>query len=270
MNGTLGPRDLGELIRDTFTIYGKNFWRFVAIVAIVEVPLGIVWLIITLAGMLPFILGNDNTEALIPLIPIWIILILVTVLAAIVMQGALIYAISKQHFRQPVDVGQAYRFAWRRAGSLIGAGLLVMLAVTGLAITIIGIPAAIYFGVKWAFAWQAVVLEGHDPTAALARSSALVKHNWWRAFGITLLFGMIASTISSVLAVIPILGAIAGALLSVPIAVIGITLLYYDLRVKKEGYTTDTLANELELEATSTGVVLSLSGWPPRKPSRCH
>lgn len=49
MNMTFGQWDLGDILRHTFTIYGRNLWRFVAIVAVVMVPLGI------LCGSLPLL-----------------------------------------------------------------------------------------------------------------------------------------------------------------------------------------------------------------------
>jgi hypothetical protein len=114
-----------------------------------------------------------------------------------------------------------------------------------LSITIIGIPAAIYFAVTWTFIWQAALIDGSGPRAALARSSALVRQNWWRVLGIMLVVGIIAGAISAVLGTIPVVGSTIGSILSTPIAVTGATLLYYDLRVRKEGYTLEALAEEL-------------------------
>ena len=117
--------------------------------------------------------------------------------------------------------------------------------------TVIGIPAAIYFGITWVFVWQVALLEGCGPRAALSRSSALVKESWWRVLGIMLLFGLIAGAISGVLGMIPVLGSIVGAILSALVAIIGSTVLYYDLRVRKEGYSLEVLAGELGVEISS-------------------
>ena len=37
MNRELGPRTLGDIINETFSLYGKGLWTFVAIVIIPEV-----------------------------------------------------------------------------------------------------------------------------------------------------------------------------------------------------------------------------------------
>ena len=257
MNSTFGIRNLGDILSETFRVYGRSFWRLVAIVAIVQGSLAILWFVAVLAGLLPVVIGGaafDTLEAVqalllcVPIVVMVVILTVVSFVAAILMQGALVHAVSEQYFKQPVGIGQAYRFAWRRLGSLVGAGFLAGLAVGAMWMTVIGIPAAIYFGITWVFVWQVALLEGCGPRAALRRSSALVKQSWWRVLGIMLLFGLIAGAISGVLGIIPVLGSIVGAILSAPVAIIGSTLLYYDLRVRKEGYSLEVLAGELAVE----------------------
>lgn len=246
----LTPRDLGGIVSETFRIYGRNFLWLLAIVAIVEVILGILSSVLVSVLVLPAILTRGKIEPLAPFmvwlfILIGIILIVVYIVAYALMVGALIHAVSKQSVGQPIGIGRAYHSAWKRAGALVGATVLVTLAVTGMAITIIGIPAAIYFGVTWSFIWQAALLEGYGPRAALSRSSALVKNNWWRVIGIVFVLSIIGAGISSVLGIIPVAGTIIGAILSTPVAIIGSTLLYYDLRLKKEGYKLEQMAQEV-------------------------
>ncbi len=246
MNSTLGPRNLGDILSETFRIYGRNFLRLLAIVAIVEVVLGILaFFLLTPMGV------GDRPELLPQFIIIAVVLLAGYIVAYPLMVGALIYAISEQHFQQPVSIGRGYHFAWGRIGALIGATILAGLAVVVMAATIIGIPAAIYFSVRWAFVCQVVLLEGLGPIAALSRSSALVKGNWWRVLGIMLVVGIIAAVISSILGTIPRVGSIIGGILSTPVAITGATLLYYDLRVRKEEYTLETLSGELHLKTNS-------------------
>ena len=251
MTRILGPRNLGAILGETFTIYGQNLLRLLAIVAIVEVILGILGYVLTL----PAISTEGKIESLAPFILIGIILFLGSIVAYPLMQGALIHAISEQHFRRPVSIGRAYRFAWRRIGALIGATILATLAVLAMAVTIIGIPAAIYFAVTWTFIWQAALLEGFGPRTALSRSSAIVRQNWWRVLGIMLVVGIIAGAISAVLGTLPVvgstIGATIGSILSTPVAMTGATLLYYDLRVRKEGYSLEALAEKLDTKINS-------------------
>ena len=161
------------------------------------------------------------------------------------MGGALIHIVSEQSLGKPIGIRKAYRFAWRRLGALVGATILATLAVCGMAITIIGIPVAIYFGITWAFVLQTALLEGCGARTALSRSSALVKQNWWRVLGIMIVLTIIIVLINKLFGLIPVAGGIIGIILLTPVAVIGSTLLYYDLRRKKEGHTLEVIAEEL-------------------------
>lgn len=240
---------MGDILGDTFRIYDGSFLRLVAIMAIVSVTLAIIGGVVGTL-MLPTVTAEEFAVGLFIL---GIIIILVaSILLYPLMYGAMIHAVSEQHFRPP-GIGRSYGFAWRRLGALVGAVILAGLAVLGMAITIIGIPFAIYFGVRWFFIWQAALLEGYGPMGALSGSSALVKGNWWRVFGILLVLGLIVGGVSFVVGMIiwplpevasSIIETIAGIILP-PILIVGATLLYYDLRLKKEGYNLEVMAVEI-------------------------
>ena len=248
------PRDLGDIVGETFEIYRRNFLRLIAIVAIVEV---IVYLL-SWGWLLPLVMTEGNIDVLVLFIVIAVILV-VSFVAYALMEGALIHAVSEHSLGQTINIGRAYSFAWRRLGAMIGAEILAGLALLGMAITIVGIPFAIYFGVRWAFIWQTALVEGVSPRAALSRSSDLVKGNWWRVVGIMFVVGIIAGAISWVLGLIlgliPVVGEIIGTILITPIFITAATLLYYDLRVRREGYNLEKMASELGIakEPSQTG-----------------
>ena len=141
------------------------------------------------------------------------------------------------------------------------------------AIIIVGILFAIYFATRWAFYTQAVMVEETSATNALRRSGELVKGAWWRVFGImvailliylmielilltssTLIFALsgIANEINllevirrtiwephgEIEGILHLLHAIQTAIaaLTMPIPAIGFTLLYFDRRIRKEGF----------------------------------
>jgi len=254
MSTALRPKNIGDILGDAFRIYGSNFLRLLAIVAIVEVPLGIVAIVFGLLGFF----GVSVTSVLADLwafigamVVFIVIFVIVSIVASVLMTGAVIHAVSEQYVRQTISIGQAYRFALGRLGPMLGAAILAGLAVFGMAITVIGIPAAVYFGVRWLFVYQAALLEGTGSRAALSRSSALVKGTWWRVFGIILVIGIIVFAASVILGLIPVVGGVIGTILVTPIGVAGGTLLYYDLRVRKEEYSLEGLASELQIGAGS-------------------
>ena len=100
------------------------------------------------------------------------------------------------------------------------------------------------------------MIERQEPISALGRSKWLVDGSWWRVFGILIIFFLIAFGISIVPSAIagfisafyPLIGSLLIAVIQtlvLPIGFIFSTLLYFDLRVGKEGYTLDRLASAM-------------------------
>ncbi len=75
---------------------------------------------------------------------------------------------------------QAYRFVLRRFWSLLGAAAIAVLVQLAIAITIVGIPVAVYRLVRRVFVLFEVVLRGHSARSSQGASAALVSGNWWR------------------------------------------------------------------------------------------
>jgi hypothetical protein len=269
MSTTLNPRNIGDILGDTFRIYGRNFWKLLAIAAIVLGVMGVIQIIADL-GLPSLVMTGAPIEALTGWIIAGLIILAVAyILGGILMGGALIHAVSEQYLRQTISIGQAYRFAWARLGAMIGAGVLAFLAIGGIGfiiavsvlvaifspvgwiLVVVGSCASIYLMIRWIFIFPAVLLEGLGPIAALSRSSGLVKNNWWRVLGITLVVALISVAIGTILGMIPVVGAIIGSILVTPIYIIANTLLYYDLRVRKEEYNLEALASELHIKIDS-------------------
>ena len=263
MNGILGPRSLLDILVETFRIYKRNPIRLLAIVAIVEIGLGFMWSIPDFSGLRPST-PEGGTASLTHLIPVGIMLVVASIMGLSLMQGALIHAISEQYLRQSINIGRAFRFAWERLAALAGAMILVLFATTGILVVSIGFTVSIspdvgyifvaagfcvglYLMVRWSFILQVALLERLGPLAAMSRSSALVKRNWWRVMNMTIIIGIITVGISIILGTVPTIGPTLGSILSTPVFAIGITLLYYDLRVQKEEYNLDLLAGELHM-----------------------
>jgi hypothetical protein len=266
MSTKLNPRNIGDILGDTFRIYGRNFWDLVAITAIILGVLGIIGVIAGF-GSLPLVITGGEIWALagwtIAGLIIWVV---ANILGGILVVGALIHAVSEQYLGQRIGIRQAYGFAWKRLGAMLGAGILASLAIGGIIavsvsvaalswvgwiLLVVGSCASIYLIISWIFILPVALLEGLGPIAALSRSSALVKKNWWRVLGITLVMALISGAIIAILGMIPTVGAILGSILVTPIYTIASTLLYYDLRVRKEEYSLEALASELHIEIDS-------------------
>jgi len=259
MNSTLETRSLGGILSKTFKIYWRNF---LGLMVIVVIPLTVLYAL-DYVLMTPVI---NTAEMEISSLPLFFVMLAIFLLVYALMGGALIHAVSEQSLGRTIGVGRAYGFAWRRLGAMIGAQFLAFLVVLvasipviivafflipltlGFSFLLVAIPA-IYFGVRWAFIVQAALLEGVDARAALSSSTDLVKGNWWRVFGILLVVGIIVGGVAFILELtvgrIPYAGSVIAGILPTPIVITAATLLYYDLRVRKQGYNLETMAGEL-------------------------
>ncbi len=153
----------------------------------------------------------------------------------------------------------AWASAWGSSGESEALGAVFI--IVGLLLTIPGIVVAIWLGVRWFSGAYAVVIEGKGPIAGLGRSWDLVTGSWWRVFGIGLVFAIVIIAAAMVISIpIGIVGGIAGGeegagvvgaivggvatVVVTPFAYIAGVLIYFDLRVRKEGFDLDALAAE--------------------------
>lgn len=115
------------------------------------------------------------------------------------------------------------------------------------------LAVAIFLGVRWSFFVQAIVLEDYNSSGGLGRSWKLVKGSFWRAFfviaalallvfvlnlGLYLLALTLAALTQSPIALV-ILSSVSMQLINIiftPLQFAALTILYYDLRIRKEGF----------------------------------
>jgi len=222
-------RDLGQIFDAALTIYRQNFSVLFSIAALV-IPLGI-------AGGIFQTISDDVANQAITSV-IGLCQVGVNILAG----SAVIVAINDADQGRTPEFGRSYDIAFSRFGTLIMAFLRVAFHVILFFITIVGIPWAIQRAIRWAFTQQTIMLENANWEDALGRSADVVIGSWWRTFGILLLIGIVAGVpvgiVTGVLVFAPVLvsstvSATVQALIS-PLASIAATLLYFDLKVRKQ------------------------------------
>jgi hypothetical protein len=195
--------------------------------------------------------------------------------------AVLIVAASEGYLEGTVDLGRALSAGASRLGSVIAAVILryLMIAVVFVApfigiagaaasmsqakTALIGIMAisslfAVWFGIHLALRTfavpAAVLLEDLGPLEAIGRSWRLSKNCAWHiffslglAFVLYFIVALIATTIGAMLLSNSLAG-ILSAILIIPIypllAVVS-TLLYYDLRIRKEGFDLQMMSKDL-------------------------
>ena len=269
------PLSLTDILDGMFSVYRNNFQLFFKITLVYFV----VGYVIDKIGVY-FVLKETVDNVLISLF----FTIITSMLLSLFVVGAILFASSQVFLGKDISVEAALQQSLRRYLPLLGVFVLYMLVITGLSITCIGIPFAIYLTFRWGLYSLPILLEETSVGASLRRSSELVKGNWWRVCGIMLAIILIYYMISTILSttfsflfmLIPGTGEmppdaapleviififapspqdigwfvyfirnffdLAITTLLLPIASIGTTLLYFDMRIRKE-------ALDLEMQA---------------------
>ena len=261
-SGDIQPRGLGQLIAATFKVYGKAIVPFFAIALIPQIPYVPVWLSFASdATTLDFgsateELGGDDPEFN---LFTGVVLPLLSLALYVPSAAAAIFCVGQVITGQKVDVITCYS---RALGALVELVLTHVLIVSALIASIIlmfvivGIPLFFYLLVVLFFSLQVVVVENRDGISALGRSRHLTLGNWWRLFGIGVVYLLLYIAISIPVAIVGLLlisvssatyavvMVVATALVT-PISYIGGTLVYIDLRVRKEDYDLQGLVDDL-------------------------
>lgn len=273
---SLQPMGFTDILDGMFSFYRSHFRLFLTI-AVVYLALSFGVDLISV-----FLLETEATMGTGLVILVFTVLISIAVSTFVV--AGLAYASAHVYLGREITPGTALQRAWQRFWTYLGSLILWSLAVGGLTVTIIGVPFAIYFSVRWGLYALPVMLEGTTARNALRRSTELVKGSWWRVFGIMVSISLISFMIYFILEAssgflltwmgvseaeapagfldtlrqlfIPTPSEIGWfsytirrlisliiATFTMPISTIGSTLLYFDLRIRKEAY-------DLEMQVT--------------------
>ena len=255
----LQPRGLGDILTAAFEIYKNNAAQLIVIVAVVVVPLQFVSHLITGLALAAkkdkVVIGNITintvaTRSAGVIILAALIGLLIVVVTTSALQAAITRAAAQTTVGEPVDVAASYSFGLKRFGAVLGTSLLVGLVVV-LGLILLIVPGVIFYTML-AVAIPVVVIEGKGATAAMSRSWALAKNNFWHVLGTIVVAGLIAGIISSIIGVFGghnwflgwIFGSI-GTIITAPFTAMVSVLLYLDLRTRAEGLTAAQLRSEL-------------------------
>lgn len=233
----LPPKPLGlpELLDKAFTAYRRNFVFFAAIAVLCMLPdliVEMIWGSGSLLGATRLIFA-----------PYALALLYISATQVVIWNEANLKAVM--------------RAALQRYVPFAGLVIAYILAALGLII----FPLGIWLFVLWAPAAPALAAEPINPNAAIRRSTQLVKGVWWRCFltmaTVLILVGFVAFIMAAsagvAMSFVPGLSedvslmlvgsaSLLAASLATPLAPIAFSLLYVDLRVRKEGFELDYLA----------------------------
>jgi hypothetical protein len=236
---------VGQLLRGARQLYGRHWRTMLAIAATGFVVLGAIqgaqYVFTQLAGsgdirIHPFGLTLEFNGSFGALgYPI----------GSALVSGAVVAFVHQREQGKDTGVREGYREIWGKLWRVVGAQLLVYLFLGLMAITVIGIPFAIYFYVAWQFVQQEILFEDRSMRESLRGSHARVRGHWWRTVIVTAILALIGVVIGPVLGffliflnlsavLVNLIGSIVYALV-LPYVALGRTLLYLDLCAREEG-----------------------------------
>ena len=231
------PRDARALLRDSFVVYTRHFWTFLALGALVVVPAE---LIVSGVGLAELTSGYDSTptvaEAVIPAAVSYLVV-------APLITAICVYALRSVAAGGTPRAREAIVKGFEQFSLIFFA---VLLAALGIVLGAVLIVPGVYLFVRWYFVPQAVVLEGAQGASALRASSRLVEGSWWRTLGLIVLVNVVALLAAVVLgapftaaadradrAIWSLIGQIVASAVAQPFGALYSTLLYFDLRERK-------------------------------------
>ena len=260
---------VGDILDESFRLYRTNFLLLIATAAVLLAPLlllgAVAWV-----GALALGVSTVDTTGLGapsgPLVLLWIILGLAGFVVSLLGVAALTVVASQRYLDQPITLRAAYAAALKRFGPLLLASLWAgvrLLPIIAISAFVVGVPFLIYYALAWILIPQAVVLEGIGAGGASKRRR-LIEGYWWKTLGLYLVLSILLNILAAIptLVLTAVVGGVATAAtgssaalvvvyaivsvvtpaLLLPLVFIATTLLFYDLKIRKEAFDLQTMA----------------------------
>lgn len=274
---TLRPLSTGQILDRGIRLYRRHFLTYIGIVALAQIPATAVTILAGIVDPAPtfvsplasfseqFMGGIAQSTGIgsgLLNLAVFVISFLLSTLGA----AAQVQAAAASHLDQQPGILEAYRAVLRFWGSLIGAYLLVFLAILALLFWWLLVPflgwftglgMMMFFGlVVIPFVVPGIIIERQPVTQVIQRAWSLARRRFWWLVGFMLLlglFGQIVVTGPALLLGFGIQATIAGSidtvtlrvvqqilglllnLIYLPLQLTCVTLLYFDARVRTEG-----------------------------------
>lgn len=278
----LKPLEMGQLIDRAARLYRQNFLKFVGIISITQLPSSIFAVLLTIfsAQSARFVnLDNPLATGNLSVLSGTFLTSIVAFVLSQIGTAALTRAIADQYLGHPVSIGDSYRKLGRSWLSLLGGTFLAGIVTAAMFVLVI-IPC-----IGWVFAIPGfgillfgtylvipliapvVVIERQRARKSLHRAWDLARRRFWWGFGFAVLLTIFSSLVVAgptfliifglqsmvgnglnevVSAVIQQLATFILSVLYYPLRLTCITLLYFDIRIRTEGFDLEVLAASAE------------------------
>ncbi len=264
----LRPLEIGDLLDETFRMYRRHFFLFAGLSVLLSIPSA------GLSGFFSYALLNGllqqtnavegpnfNFNFLGPTLVAAVVVLLITLVLLPFFYGAVTFAACESALGRPVTAAGILSGVMRQYFQLLGYWLLIGLML----IVFCLLPLWIWIWVSWVAVMPIMFIENIGLGAAMSRSWRLVEGRWWRTFLIVFLIFIIIYAVRLALGAFIALGQgllqlvvsplivvwISGATSVIvdslvnPVFQIAVVLIYFDLRVRREGLDLFQLAQGL-------------------------
>lgn len=234
----VGEFRIGRVFSRTSALLSRNFSIYFAVAAFAALP----------SVLLDNISADEGTAAVLSVLGFLGMAVLNPLGQAIILHTAF-----QDMGGYRVSLSQSVRAALGRWLALIGLIICTGLAI-GVGFLLLIVPGFILMAM-WYVATPACVAERLGVSASMARTSVLTKGYRWQVFGMSALLavasGVIAAVVKGVLGLtgsygIAVAGSLAWSALAGAFGAIFIVVIYYDLRVAKEGIDIRQIAAVFE------------------------
>jgi hypothetical protein len=269
---SLRPLGVGEILDAGIKVFTRHWKPLAGTVAIITGPVFVIYvlLIASIDAELLSISSSFSTSTsttddpttteLVGFALSYVVLFIAFLLAFI----ACFKAVSDAWLGSEPSISRSLRFALRNA---FKAGVLGLVAGV---VVMIGFAACllpgIWIGIAWCLCFPALLFERIGPIAALQRSFSLTKQRWWASFLLWVVGYLLVSIVGGVIqlglegiaeavaddntaarAVASAIGSTVSSAITYPFLAAVLTILYFDQRVRKEGF-------DLQLQAEGFGI----------------
>jgi glycerophosphoryl diester phosphodiesterase family protein len=266
----LRPRGVGEILDAAVALYRARFGPLVRLTVLVVLPVQLLNVLITLStrpedvtfgatGPTPV---YDSSRAFWVPLAGTVVMNVVLVLSTAFATAAVMQLVADTYLDGPTTGTASAHLALRRLPAVLGLGAVVSIVV--ILATFLCVLPGVFLQVAWVVAMPALLLENKRIGEALGRSLQLTKRRWWQCFAVHYVGSILTAVVTFALTLAVVGGihvavhgtealaiaqGVAGAItatLTTPFVAAAIIVLYFDLRVRAEGFDIQMALRDMD------------------------
>lgn len=273
----LRPRGVGELLDVAFKLYLRSLRPLLAVAAVVLIPLGLLQIVVSTTygnvGLFEMLVAEPGE---IPpgfgrFVGATLMVGLIGGLGNLLVQATSVRVLAGTYQGERTEWRESLVFAARRTPAVVAAAFLAGMG-AGLGLLLCIVPG-VWLWTSWYVTIPSLLVEDTGPIRAMQRSFNLVKSHFWPVLGVGVLAYLLAAVANQVVGLFvnaavftstfigmegggdPTTGGIFAAasvattvvsLFTVPFLAAVAVAVYFDLRVRAEGYDLEQMVAELD------------------------